>query len=52
MRSVVDLPQPEGPSSTMNSPCAISRSTESTARRIGTAGSRFDSPRSETVAIT
>ena len=24
MRSVVDLPQPDGPSSTMNSPCATS----------------------------
>src|SRR5262245_50639413 len=32
MRSVVDLPQPEGPSSTMDSPSCTVRSTESTAR--------------------
>ena len=31
MRKVVVLPQPEGPSSTMNSPCRISRLTESAA---------------------
>ena len=30
MRSVVDLPQPEGPSSTMNSPSSMVRSTSST----------------------
>jgi hypothetical protein len=34
MRSVVDLPQPEGPSSTMNSPCATARLTWSTARSL------------------
>ena len=32
MRSIVDLPQPEGPTSTMNSPSAISRLKSSTAR--------------------
>src|SRR5580765_6226028 len=32
MRSAVVLPQPDGPTSTMNSPSAISRSSESTAR--------------------
>ena len=31
MRSVVVLPQPEGPSSTMNSPCRMSRLTASAA---------------------
>ncbi len=31
MRSVVDLPQPEGPSSTMNSPSATSKLTSETA---------------------
>src|SRR5947207_743410 len=31
MRNVVVLPQPDGPSSTMNSPCRISRLTESAA---------------------
>ena len=31
MRSIVDLPQPEGPTSTMNSPSAISRLKSSTA---------------------
>jgi hypothetical protein len=33
MRSVVDLPQPEGPSRTMNSPSPISSETSSTAGR-------------------
>ena len=32
MRSSVDLPQPDGPTSTSSSPSAISRSTASTAR--------------------
>src|SRR5438034_8075275 len=32
MRNVVVLPQPDGPSSTTSSPCAISRSTPATAR--------------------
>src|SRR4051812_14475102 len=27
MRSRVDLPQPEGPTNTMNSPCSMARST-------------------------
>ncbi len=31
MRSMVDLPQPEGPSRTMNSPSATSSETRSTA---------------------
>src|SRR5215831_19345112 len=31
MRSVVVLPQPEGPSSTTSSPCRMSRSTSATA---------------------
>ena len=31
IRSRVDLPQPEGPTSTMNSPSAISMSTPATA---------------------
>ena len=31
MRSSVDLPQPDGPTSTMNSPLAISSETSSTA---------------------
>jgi hypothetical protein len=33
IRSAVDLPQPDGPTSTMNSPSSISRSSESTATR-------------------
>ena len=32
IRSSVDLPQPDGPTSTMNSPLAIVRLTSSTAR--------------------
>ena len=32
MRSAVVLPQPDGPTKTMNSPSSISRSSESTAQ--------------------
>src|ERR1043165_614910 len=34
IRSTVDFPQPDGPTSTSSSPCSISRSTPFTARRV------------------
>ena len=37
MRSVVDLPQPEGPSRTMNSPSATVKETSSTAAAVAPA---------------
>src|SRR3954464_13059860 len=49
MRSTVDLPQPEGPSSTMNSPSATPKLTSWTARAVAP-GYSFDSASTVTVA--
>ena len=48
IRSVVVLPQPDGPSSTTNSPCAIVRLTSSTTR---TPPYDLQTPSTETLAI-
>ncbi len=44
----VDLPQPEGPSSTMNSPCSTSRSRPSNTRTLSKA---TETSRTETALI-
>ena len=49
IRSAVDLPQPEGPTSTMNSPSRMSRSSPSMTR---TSPNRLVTPLSTTPAIS
>src|SRR4051794_40984413 len=51
IRSEVDLPQPDGPTSTMNSPSSISRLSLSTAG-VSEPGYTRDAALNETVAMT